>query len=106
MHAGLYRYKCLNYGTNSAAEICQYTLAQVLKGLKGVRNMADDIIIFAPTREAHNAALNACLRRLEEHHLKLNIKKCEFLKTSGIFRIDILSEGNTTRSAESISFRE
>ena len=80
-HAGLYRYKRLNYGTNSAAEIFQYTLAQVLKGLKGVRNMADDIIIFAPTREAHNAALNACLRRLEEHHLKLNIKKCEFLKT-------------------------
>ena len=59
--AGLYRYKRLNYGTNSAAEMFQHTLAQVLKGLKGVRNMADDIIISAPIREAHNAALNACL---------------------------------------------
>ena len=80
-HVGLYRYKRLNYSTNSAAEISQHTLAQVLKGLKGARNMADDIIDFAPTREAHNAALEACLQRLEEDHLKLNIKKCEFLKT-------------------------
>ncbi len=27
-HAGLYRYKRLNYGTNSAAVIIQHTLAQ------------------------------------------------------------------------------
>ena len=61
-HTGLYRYKRLNYGTNSAAEIFQYTLAQVLKGLKGVRNMADDIIIFAPTKADHNVALKSCLQ--------------------------------------------
>ena len=80
-HVGLYRYKRLNYGTNSAAEIFQHTLAQVLKGLKGVKNVADDMTVFAHTREAHNAALEACLQRLEEHHLNLNIKKCKFLKT-------------------------
>jgi len=36
-HAGFYRYKRLNYGTNSVAEIFQHTLTQVLKGNKGVK---------------------------------------------------------------------
>lgn len=32
----LYRFKRLNYGTNSAAEIFQHRLQQVLRGIKGV----------------------------------------------------------------------
>jgi hypothetical protein len=43
-HVGLFRYKRLNYGTKTAAEIFQYTLQQQLQGLSGVRNIADDII--------------------------------------------------------------
>ena len=35
-HAGLYRFKRLNYGTNSAAEIFQNTLQQLLHGIDGV----------------------------------------------------------------------
>ena len=46
-HAGFYRYKRLNYGTRSAAEIFQHSLSQVLQGLKGVWNIADDNLIFA-----------------------------------------------------------
>ncbi len=34
-HAGLYRFKRLNYGTNSAAEMFQNTLQQILYGIKG-----------------------------------------------------------------------
>eukprot|EP00794_Sanderia_malayensis_P019767 gene19767-biopygen16415 len=79
-HAGLYRYKRLNYGTNSAAEIFQHTLTQVLQGLKGVINIADDILVFAPTKEEHNKALHACLQRLREHNLKLNLSKSKFQK--------------------------
>ena len=45
-HAGQYRFKRLNYGTNSAAEIFQNTLQQLLHGIDGVRNIADDIIII------------------------------------------------------------
>ena len=50
-HLGLYRYKRLNYGTNAAAEIFQYTLQTQLQGLKCVKNIADDIIVFGQTRE-------------------------------------------------------
>ena len=94
-HAGLYRYKRLNYGTNSAAEIFQHTLTEVLKGIKGVKNMADDIIIFAATRDEHHRALKACLQRLQEHDLKLNITKCEFLKKNLEFFGFVFSEKGT-----------
>ena len=45
-HLGLYRYKSLNYGTNAAAEMFQYTLQTALQGLTGVKNIADDIIML------------------------------------------------------------
>ena len=77
---GLYRSKRLNYGTNSSAEIFQHALQQSLQGIEGVRNLADDIIVFGKTYEAHNKSLKACLQRLQEHNLTLNINKCKFLK--------------------------
>ena len=51
-HLGLFRYKRLNYGTNAAAELFQHTLQQTLQGIKGIKNIADDIIVFGSTREA------------------------------------------------------
>ena len=53
LHLGLSRYKRLNYGTNAAAEIFQYTWQTQLQGIKGVKNIADDIIVFwSNTRRA------------------------------------------------------
>lgn len=51
-HSGLFRYKPLNYGTNAATEIFQYTLQAQLQGLKGVKNIADDIV-YGKTRDGH-----------------------------------------------------
>ena len=79
-HAGLYRFKRLNYGTNSAAEMFQNTLPQVLHGINGVRDIANDILIYGATYEEHNKALKECLQRLELHGLTLNLDKCRFLK--------------------------
>ena len=79
-HMDLYRYKRLNYGTNSAAEVFQHTLQQLLQGIPGVCNLADDILVFAPSYEEHNQALEACFNRLQEHGLTLNLGKCKFLK--------------------------
>ena len=70
----------LNYGTNSAAEVFQHTLQQLLQGIPGVCNLADDILVFAPSYEEHNQALEACFKRLQEHGLTLNLGKCKFLK--------------------------
>ena len=81
-HDGLYRYKRLNYGTNAAAEIFQHTLQETIRGVKGTKNIADDILVFGRTRKEHDTALEECLSRLQAHHLTLNPTKCKFLKTN------------------------
>ena len=52
-HFGLYRYCMLNYNTNASAELFQHQLQTTLEGIKGVRNIADDIIIFASDGKRH-----------------------------------------------------
>ena len=91
-HVGLFRYKRVNYGTNAAAEIFQYTLQQQLQGLTGVRNIADDIIVYGQTREEHDIALDNCLKRLYNRGFRLNESKCRFLSTSLDFFGQVFSE--------------
>ena len=79
-HEGLYQYKRLNYGTNSAAKIFQNVLQQNLSDIRGVKNLMDDIIIHGKTRKAHDEALESCLKRLTELNLKAKGEKCEFLR--------------------------
>ncbi|CAB4008818.1 Hypothetical predicted protein [Paramuricea clavata] len=94
--SGLYRYKRLNYGTNAAAEIFQYTLQTALQGLKGVKNIiADDIIVFGSTRTEHDANLDKCLQRLAMKGLRLNRSKCNFLSTTLSFFGQVFSKEGT-----------
>jgi hypothetical protein len=79
-HLGLFRYKRLNYGTNAAAELFQHTLQQILQEIKGIKYIADNIIVFSNTWAEHDHALEECLTRLQKHNLTLNFKKCRFLK--------------------------
>jgi hypothetical protein len=78
-HIGLFRYKRLNYGTNAAAEIFQYTLQQQLQDLPGIKNIADDIIVYGKTRKEHDTNLDKCLQRLRDRGFRLNQTKCKFL---------------------------
>ena len=77
-----YCYERLNYFTNAAAEIFRYTLQTAPQGLKGVKNIADDIIVFGSTRTEHvDANLDKCLQRsrLAMKGLRLNRGKCNSL---------------------------
>ena len=76
---GLFRYKRLNYGTSSAAEIFQNILQRNLSDIQGVKNIADDIIIHGKTRKLHDEALENCLR-LAHLNLKAKPEKCSFLQ--------------------------
>ena len=80
MHEGLFRYKRLNYGTNSAAETFQNILQCNLSDIRGVKNIADDIIIHGKTRQQHDEALENCLKRLYQLNLKARPEKCSFLQ--------------------------
>ena len=46
-HQGLHRFKRLNFGTSSASEELQIKLEKILRNIKGCKNIADDIILFA-----------------------------------------------------------
>lgn len=81
-HLGLYRYKRLFFGVNSASEIFQEAIRQALNGLQGVVNISDDLLCFGSSQEDHDTNLRALFQRLREKKLTLNPDKCEFDKTS------------------------
>ena len=80
-HKGLYRYRRLMFGINSAPEIQQRIIQQRLQDIPTCRNNADDIIIFAKNQEEHYKTLRLVLQRLRDKNLTLNKAKCEFNKS-------------------------
>ena len=81
-HIGLWRFKCLNFGISSAAEVFQNAIRETLAGLQGVINVSDDILIFGKSQAEHDASLKSCFQRLRENGLTLNASKCVYNKTS------------------------
>lgn len=81
-HVGLRRYKKLNFGISSAAEIFQNAVRELLSGLQGVINVSDDILIHSATIDDHRRQLRATLKRLAEHGVTLNKDKCQIFKKS------------------------
>ena len=65
------------------------------QGIKGVTNIADDILMFRSTQEDHDRALKACLERLSEKGLVLNSSKCSFHKKELSFFGQIFSQKGT-----------
>ena len=77
-HLGLRRYKRLNFGVTSAAEIFQNIISGVIANIPRTINMSDDILIYGRTLEEHNHSLRRVLEALKNAGLTLNEKKCEF----------------------------
>ena len=77
-HAGLFRYKRLNFGLSSASEIFQHTIQAVFQDLPGVLNVSDDILVFGTSKAEHDLRLHAVMQRLREVNLTLNKDKCVF----------------------------
>jgi len=74
-HKGLYRYKRLIFGVNSAFESFQKQIEQVLADCHGARNISDDILIWGRTIEEHDKHLQMVLDKFEAHGLKINPRK-------------------------------
>ena len=49
-HIGLMRYKRLNFGISSAAEIFQNVIRETLEGIDGAINISDDILVWKDAR--------------------------------------------------------
>ncbi|MES9882797.1 MAG: RNase H-like domain-containing protein [Sedimenticola sp.] len=79
-HNGLFRYKRLIFGINSAPETHQRIIQHTIQDIPGCKNIADDIIIYAQNQAEHDKILKLLLERLREKNLTLNKAKCEFNK--------------------------
>ena len=77
-HVGLFRYKRLAFGINSASEIFQHVIWNLIHDIPGARNISDDIIIFGENQRAHDKAVHAVLKRLNDNGLTINVPKCKF----------------------------
>lgn len=76
---GLFRCVRLPFGLCNAPDIFQEVLQRViLGGCLGVKNYLDDVLVFGPTKEVHDARLEEVLSRLQQHNVKLNDSKCVF----------------------------
>ncbi|XP_053686467.1 uncharacterized protein LOC128736007 [Sabethes cyaneus] len=97
---GRYRWLRMPFGISPAPEIFQHKLQEAVDGLKGVRALADDVIIFGcgdTMKEAysdHNKNLQSFLLRMRDKNVKLNKNKIRLCQTSVKFFGHILtSEG-------------
>ena len=81
-HVGLRRYKRLNFGVTSAAEIFQNAIAETLSDIPDALNTSDDILIHGRTQDEHDRTLVKVLDRMREKGLTLNKKKCKYNQES------------------------
>ncbi|KAL9967440.1 hypothetical protein ACROYT_G025662 [Oculina patagonica] len=71
-HMGLMRYKRLNFGISSAAEIFQNVIGETLEGIDGAKNISDDILVFSKSHKEHDQNLRGVFQHLREKGLILN----------------------------------
>ncbi|XP_041372765.1 uncharacterized protein K02A2.6-like [Gigantopelta aegis] len=53
-HAGLRRYKRLSFGINTASEIFQNKISEIIQNVPGTKNLSGDIIVFGKTQYEHD----------------------------------------------------
>ena len=80
------------FGINSAPELYQHIIQQVLQGCEGAHNIADDIIVHGKSVEEHDKRLVKVMGKLAERGLTLNPDKCEFRIPRITFMGHVLSE--------------
>jgi len=101
-HMGVYRYRRLNFGTNSASEVFQKAISSVIQGIPGAKNITDDIIIFGKTQSAHDQALDQVFKALHRSGLTLNKQKCEFNKNEITFFGIVLNQSGISADLKKV----
>ncbi len=84
---GTFKFLRLPQGLKTAPASFQMLMDKVLHGLKfdSVLCYLDDVILFHETFEEHIQALSDIFSRFRQASLKLNPKKCQFVRSSCVF---------------------
>lgn len=79
----MYRFQRLPFGLTNAPDIFQEIMQTiVLAECIGARNYLDDILVFGKTKQEHDRNLEEVMRRLRDHNVSINDKKCVFRQNS------------------------
>ena len=81
-HNGLYEFLVMPFGLTNSGASFQRLMGHILRSLeyRFALIYIDDIIIFSKSVEEHLVHLEEVFRRLREANVKLNPKKCSFVK--------------------------
>ena len=101
-HCGLFRYKRLLFGVNSASEQYQHEIQTALAGIDGQENISDDIIMHGKDQAEHDARLETVIKRLGERGLTLNAAKCKFSMDKLTFVGMVLSPNGISCAADKV----
>ncbi|KAL8611041.1 hypothetical protein ACOMHN_042657 [Nucella lapillus] len=74
---GLFQWRVLPFGMVNAPAVFTRMMRKLLKGLKGVENFMDDILIASKTWEEHMSQLAEVLMRLKQANLTARPTKCQ-----------------------------
>lgn len=75
-HKGMFRYKRLMFGVNSAPEIFQRVFEEMLSSCRNCLNYLDDVIIYGSTEFEHDICLKKVLDVFSTNNVLLNEAKC------------------------------
>ena len=101
---GLFRYKRLSFGVNSAPEKFQHIVREVLAGCDGVLNIHDDIIVHDQDEAEHNRCLIAVLERLQGARIDAQSSQVRISFTEGaVHGLGVITLWNWTGIRESQS---
>ncbi|PFX12172.1 Retrovirus-related Pol polyprotein from transposon 17.6, partial [Stylophora pistillata] len=81
-HNGLYEFLVMPFGLTNSGQSFQRLMGHILRGLeyRFALIYIDDIIIFSKSVDEHLVHLEEIFKRLREANIKLNPKKCDFVK--------------------------
>ena len=81
-HNGYYEFLTMPFGLSNSGASFQRLMGHILRGLeyRFALIYIDDIIIFSKSVEEHLSRLEKVFKRLCEANVKLNPKKCNFVK--------------------------
>ena len=101
-HKGLFKYNRLPFGVSSAPSIFQRTMENLLQGVEGVSVYIDDILITGSTLQHHLQTLDTVLGKLEDAGLRLNKKKCYFLRSHIEYLGHVIDQNGIHPTAEKV----
>ena len=91
---GIYYYNVLAMGLADATDIFEQCMRDALKGLKGVTNIADDVLVYAKTEKEFRVHLCGFLNRCVAEDLHLNPTKVQInVESVPFFGMRLTKEG-------------